>query len=229
MKTAQYVKLGAWLLISLNLLMAFGSIWVFVRMAPAIDVIIVQNEVSLQACQDMLAALATDAAADSTERFRNALERAENNVTEAEEPMIIEEISESYDTAISGSDRDRAKTVDAIQKLSAVNRNAMRKADQRAQQLGYAGAWGIVFMATTIFLVGMMFQRRLQTNLAEPLEEINASVESFIKGDYMRRCALNQPPKNIRQIQDNVNELLDHCSINEKNPHDLAGTAETPK
>jgi len=43
MKLAQSVKIGAWLLIVLNLLMAFGSIWKIMRMAPAIKVIIAQN------------------------------------------------------------------------------------------------------------------------------------------------------------------------------------------
>ncbi|MBN2161771.1 MAG: hypothetical protein JXR25_10205 [Pontiellaceae bacterium] len=225
MKTAQSVKLGAWLLISLNLLMAFGSIWVFVRMAPAIDVIIVQNEVSLQACQDMLAALATDAdTTGSIERFRKALERAGNNVTEAEEPVIIRKISESCDAAFSGT--GRTKTIEAILELGTVNRNAMRQADQRAQQLGYAGAWGIVFMATAIFLIGMMFQHRLKTNLTEPLQEINAVTDAFCKGDAMRRCSLDRPPNNIKRVLNNVNQLLDQCCTVGNNSNDRSDEKE---
>ncbi|MBN2164324.1 MAG: hypothetical protein JXR25_02415 [Pontiellaceae bacterium] len=226
MKLAQSIKVGAWLLISLNLMMAFGSIWVFVRMAPAIDVIIVRNEVSLQACQDMLAALAMDAVQDGSastpaERFRQALERAQNNVTEVEEPMILRKISASYESAFAGNTNERRRTIDAILELGTINRNAMRKADQRAQQLGYAGAWGIVFMATTIFLVGMMFQRRLRSSLTDPLQEIDAAIESFCKGDYMRRCALSRPSNNVRQVLDNVNELLDQCSTNRIDPQSL--------
>ena len=218
MKLAQTVKLGAWLLISLNLLMALGSIWVFVRMAPAIDVIIVRNEISLQACQDMLAALATDAGSESNtanpiDLFRQALARAANNVTEAEEPDIVQQISASYESAFDGDGQERTRTIEAILELGVVNRNAMRKADHKAQQLGYAGAWGIVFMATTIFLVGMVFQRRLKSNLADPLQEIDAAVDAFRNGDIMRRCSLNRPSNNIRQVLDHVNELLDQCSI----------------
>jgi hypothetical protein len=223
MKLAQSVKLGAWLLISLNLLMAFGSIWVFVRMAPAIDVIIVRNEVSLQACQDMLAALATDAGSEASTAnqigvFRQALARAANNVTETEEPGIVQQISASYESAFAGNSNGRTRTIEAILELGAINRNAMRKADRRAQQLGYAGAWGIVFMATTIFLVGMVFQRRLKSNLADPLQEIDAAVDAFRNGDIMRRCSLNRPSNNIRQVLDHVNELLDACTVGQAAP-----------
>ena len=35
MEHAQSVRLGAWLLILLNLLMALGAIWVLMRMTPA--------------------------------------------------------------------------------------------------------------------------------------------------------------------------------------------------
>ncbi len=224
MKLVQSVKLGAWLLISLNLLMAFGSIWVFVRMAPAIDVIIVRNEDSLQACQDMLAALAADPSIESgqggvVDVFRNALGRAENNVTEAEEPGIIREISASFEAAFSGDGGERSRCIGAIRELGTVNRNAMHRADQRAQQLGYAGAWGIVFMASTIFLIGIMFQRRLRTNLAEPIQEINAVVDAFCKGDLLRRCSLARPSNNIRRVLDNVNQLLDQCSAGKMDPN----------
>ena len=57
MSASKSVKFGAWLLIALNLLMAFGSIWVFMRMSPAIETIIARNAVSFEATEDMLAAL----------------------------------------------------------------------------------------------------------------------------------------------------------------------------
>lgn len=222
LKLAQSVKMGAWMLITLNLLMAFGSIWVFVRMAPAIDVIIVQNEVSLQACQDMLAALAAEPENESgrsgnLEGFGHALKRAGNNVTEKEEPEVIERIERNHAAAFKGDREELDQTINAILELGTINRNAMRKADRRAQQLGHAGAWGIVFMATTVFLVGMIFLRSLKANLTEPLQEINATLDAFRKGDAMRRCSLNGPPRNIKQVLDKMNDVLDKCSINKMN------------
>ena len=213
MKLAQSVKIGAWLLIALNLLMAFGSIWIFMRMAPAIKVIIAQNEVSLESCEDMLAALAK--AKTSIEvvaekkAFRVALGKAENNITEMKEPATIDKISRYYQAAFKGDDVALERTIMAIAELGEINRDAMRRADVRAQQLGYAGAWGVVFMATFSFMVGMIFLRSLRKNLIEPMHEIDAVAAAFRAGERMRRCSMRNPTRSTNQVLSNVNELLD--------------------
>ncbi|MDO5565085.1 MAG: hypothetical protein Q4G59_00410, partial [Planctomycetia bacterium] len=58
MKLTHSVKVGIWCLVGLNLLMAFISIWVFVRMAPAIEQIINRNTKSIDAGQNMFSCLA---------------------------------------------------------------------------------------------------------------------------------------------------------------------------
>jgi hypothetical protein len=218
MKLAQSVKIGAWLLIAMNLLMAFGSIWIFMRMAPAIEVIIAQNEVSLEASEEMLAAMLmigiSDSSADKNfEFFRTALNRAKNNVTEKEEPAVIDAIIQHYKDAFDGNELALKHTVSAIVKLGDINREAMRRADSRAQQLGYAGAWGVVFMATITFMIGMIFLRSMRKNLTEPMQEIDTVVSAFRRGDKMRRCSMGYPSKSVKQIFNNINELLDmHCA-----------------
>lgn len=211
MKLAQSVKFGAWFLIAINLIMAFGSIWIFMRMAPAIEVIIAQNEVSLEACENMLTSLLrSNIAGDgSREEFRLALAKAKNNITEAEEPAAIERIVANYEAAFQGDGASLASTVSAINDLGAINREAMRRADARARQLGYAGAWGVVFMSTGAFLVGMIFLRSLSRNLLEPLQEIDTVIGEFRRGESMRRCTMKNPPGAIREIFRNINELLD--------------------
>jgi methyl-accepting chemotaxis protein len=218
MKLAQAVKLGAWFLIALNILMAFGSIWIFMRMAPAIEVIIAQNQVSLEASEEMLAALLTkdkpgSGTVGSLASFRHALGRAKNNITEKEEPGVLDRIDQNFEKAFKGNDIALYQTVDAIVELGEINRAAMRRADVKAQQLGYAGAWGVVFMATVTFVVGMVFLRSMKKNLSEPMQEIDAVVTAFRKGDMMRRCSMKRPPRSIKQIFGNINELLDlYCS-----------------
>lgn len=218
MKLALSVKLGAWILIGLNLLMSFASIWIFMRMAPAIKVIIVQNDVSLKASEEMLAALSLGGGLkfDTSQQiasFRRALDRAKNNITEKEESNIITKITQGYENAFRGDPAELNRTVNAILELGEVNRGAMRRADGKAQQLGYAGAWGVVFMAVIIFLVGMIFLRKLKLNLSDPLQEIDSAVSAFRNGDTMRRCSMRRPPKAIKQLFTNVNELLDIRSI----------------
>jgi hypothetical protein len=214
MKLAQSVKLGAWFLIVLNILMAFGSIWIFMRMAPAIDVIIAQNEVSLEASEEMLSSLLTKdkpgvGILGSLASFRHSLSKAKNNITEKEEPNVLDKIDQNYEEAFKGNAIALYQTINAILDLGDINRAAMRRADIKAQQLGYAGAWGVVFMATGTFIIGMIFLRSMKKNLAEPMGEIDSVVTAFQEGDLMRRCSMKNPPKSIKKIFSNINALLD--------------------
>ncbi len=216
MKPGQSVVLGARILLGLNLLMAMGTLWVFMRMTPAIQVILDQNQQSILAGEEMLAALAmarSDSPESSTalrDTFKEALKRSQSNVTESEEPEVLGTINRHYTQAFAGNPQAMAQTVQAISLLSRVNREAMEQADRRAQQLGSAGAWGVVFMATLLFLTGMLFLRSLRKNLIQPLEEIHSVTLSVHHGDHLRRCtSTHTSPKDIQVIFSELNELLD--------------------
>ncbi|MDH3347364.1 MAG: hypothetical protein OEM02_04580 [Desulfobulbaceae bacterium] len=214
MKIAQSVRMGAWLLIGLNLLMALGSIWVFTRMSPAIEVIIARNENSLQACEQMLAILAmasldTDNKAEQTAIFSEALEWARYNITEQEERTAIETVEQNFNMALHGKPMEIKRTVAAITLLGKINREAMIKADQKAKQVGSAGAWGVVFMAAGVFFVGMLFKRSLNSGLVKPLEEIHAVISAQRNGDTMRRCTGVDLPKDVKTVFDGFNDYLD--------------------
>ena len=218
MKLAQLVWLGAWLLIGLNLLMAFGSIWVFMRMSPAIETIIDRNVTSLQTCEEMLASLVRVNGNQSDTKllrdsFLAALNKAQHNITEEDEPDAIKSISQSYEKAFEGDVVEVKKTVNAVLRLGAINRAAMVAEARKARQFGNAGAWGIVFMATAVFLVGMLFIRRLKRNLINPLEEIHSVTAAIRNGDTMRRCTGTSLPKEISQVFSELNEILDKCSV----------------
>ncbi len=219
MKLAQRIGLGAWILVTLNIVMAFGSIWVFMRMTPAIEIIIDQNERSLIACEEMLSNLAMANQSDKQlERLRSsfskALERAKNNITEEEEPVAIKAIDDNYIQAFAGNTEGRTKTVSAIHHLSEINRSAMLKADRKAKQFGNAGAWGVVFMASAVFMAGMLFMRRLQKNVIKPLEEIHSVIQAIRMGDKMRRCTEADMPHDIKTIFSGINEVLDQNTAN---------------
>ncbi|MBF0229150.1 MAG: hypothetical protein HQK63_06095 [Desulfamplus sp.] len=227
MRIGQATNIGAWVLISLNLLMAFGSIWIFMRMSPAIKEIIEQNEHSLQACEEMLASLsmmikANDGGGNNKialqqankvllVKFEDALKRATNNITEKEEPHAIELIKTQFKLAFDGDFKAKEETVAAIILLGKINREAMIKADIRARQFGQAGAWGVVFMSTTIFFSGMLFKRNLLHNLIRPIEEIDSVISAHRNGDNMRRCSGADLPADFVSIFHGINEILDQC------------------
>lgn len=209
----QSVKFGAWLVILLNLLMAFGSIWIFMRMAPAIETIIARNVVSLEASEEMLAILSQastgNRSASARQAFQQALERAEKNITEAEESAPLARITAFYESALNGEPAAKAETVQALVELGRSNRSAMHRADLHAQELGLGGAWAVVFMASAAFLVSMLFLRGLKKNLLLPLEEISLAVTAFSHGDSMRRCSYKTAPKPMQALMLRINELMD--------------------
>ncbi len=219
MKLAQIVRLGVWFLIGMNLVMAFGSIWVFMRMDPAIAIIIEQNEKSLSACEEMLSTLViVNQSKNDNEHlkttFLEALNRVKSNITKKEESIAIEAISENYAKAFEGNLEGTKKTVTGILRLAKINRAAMVVADRKARKFGNAGAWGIVFMASAVLMVGMLFMRGLKRNLIRPLEEIYSVIQAVKTGDNMRRCTGPNPPQDIRFIFSGVNDILDQNTSN---------------
>jgi hypothetical protein len=213
MRLAHAVRLGGWLLVALNLLMALGTIEVFMRMAPAIEGIIERNERSLKAGEEMLAALALagDEAMDEQHRgdFSKALDRAQNNVTETDEAEVLAIIARTLPAAFAGKAEARRETVAAIVRLGEINRAAMVRADFAARQLGHAGAWVVVFMAICIFLAGLIFIRGVTRGVVRPLEEVHAVIMAQRRGETMRRCSGADLPQEARLIFSGINEILD--------------------
>jgi hypothetical protein len=217
MRIGQATRIGAWVLICLNVLMALGSIWIFMRMTPAIKDIIENNGSSLQACQDMLACLSmlneTDTKNNKTlnKKFEEALNSAKSHITENKEADSIALINSIYLSAFQGDLQAKGKTTDAIILLGKINKEAMIKADIRARQFGQAGAWGVVFMATSVFFAGMLFNRNLSHNLVRPIEEIHSVISAYRNGDTMRRCSGADLSADFVSVFHGINEILDQC------------------
>lgn len=217
MQLAQAVRVGGWLLVALNLLMAIGSIQVFMRMAPAIERIIERNERSLRDGEEMLSFLALSGGGAMSEQLRanfaEALYRAKNNVTEPEEDDVLTLIDRLSPGAFQGEASARQEMVAAILRFGAINREAIFRADYAARRLGYAGAWGVVFMAISVFLVGVIFIRSLTRRVARPLEEIHSVIAAQRRGETMRRCSGADLPQEVKIIFNGINEILDQRQL----------------
>lgn len=210
MQITQSVRVGASILIMLNLLMSFACIWIFMRMAPVIDKINARNNRSLQACEEMLTALVEPSNQFSLQQFRNALDTAAGNITETGEPFALQQIRIHYEAAFRGDITARTATLTGIGRISEANRLAMGKAAEKARQLGYAGAWGVVFMAIILLFAGLIFKRRIVRNLARPFEEIDAVIDARHSGDRLRRCTGAGLPRDVERIYSGINEIIDH-------------------
>jgi hypothetical protein len=204
-------RLGVGLLLGLQLLTASAAIALLGRTSPAIEAILRENVRSEEAVEAMLGALlATDAAAP--ERFDAALRDARANVTEAEEPALLDRIAKAADGALAGDPRARAEATAALMALGAVNRDAMRRADLDAQRLGQAGAWASALLGLIGFGAGLVVYRRLRARLERPIVEIDAALRAVRAGDTHRRCLPLEGPAETRRIATHLNQLFDQLA-----------------
>lgn len=228
MRLAHAVRIGSWFLVGINLLMAVGTIGIFTRMAPAIAIIIERNDRSLKACEDMLALMAVTGSgapfsAEQAQAFQTAFDRADSNITEPLEPEILKRLKSTLPSLFRGDTASRLAAVKATVQLGKINRDAMTIADQRAQQLGRAGAWGIVFMALSAFLVGVIYIRSLTRRVVMPLEEIHTVIIAQRNGDTMRRCTGADLSQDVAAVFTGINDLLDQCQALAAGGNGIAG------
>lgn len=218
MQLPNAVRVGAWLLIGLNLLMAFGTIAIFTRMTPAIERIIERNERSLAAGEEMLTTLIlaranhlpTEQRTGLRDRFLAALDTARGNITEGGEPEALDGITSHYEAAFAGEPVAIRSTVDSVSDLTRINRLAMRQADEAAQRLGIAGAWGVVFMALAMLAVTLIFLRAIRRRVIDPLVEIHEVLITARGESRFRRCGGGTAPSHeVDAVYREINRLLD--------------------
>ncbi len=207
MRLGRNIALGAWILIAFNLLLAFGSIWVFLRMAPSIERVNERNARSLEASEKMLVAL-TDNAFDS-DKFESALNLGESNITEQGEREALDAIRKLNLSRLAVDPQSRAEAVAAIVRLAGSNRAAMTNAAKQTRSLCTRGAWGVVFMALVVFCIGIVFEQRLRRGVADPLEELRDVLRAQCNGDRMRRCSGSPLSGDMKELFLNANALID--------------------
>lgn len=199
-------------LLAFNILLAFVAIGLFSRMGPAIERILQENVYSIEACEEMLSVLAShDGAVPEPARgdFRQALLRARQNISESEEPPILDAIESRAAAALAGSPQSTLLVVEDIRRLIRINRQAMGRVDEEARRLGRAGAWSAVFIALLSFAGSMALVRRLSRRVVTPLLELHDTLEAARKGDPYRRCHFSDLPNELRTALKGVNHLLD--------------------
>lgn len=217
MNLTRSLRVAFAVLLAVHLASAFASVALLGRMRPAIGRIIEQNVRSLEAAEDMLAVLAAAGGEAPTladaERFRAAFQRAAENITDTREEPLIESMRQQLEPALSG-DRAAIQSVTAsLRDLAAVNRSDMQEADERAKQLGSAGAWAVVFLALLTLSGGLVALRRLDRSVLRPLEELYDVVDRHRAGELHRRCGpATTAASELSTIMRLINRILDEGS-----------------
>jgi methyl-accepting chemotaxis protein len=200
-------------LVVLNLFLAFGAIGLFVRMGPAIERILQENVYSIVAAEEMLAELAEAGSAPLTPEARarigQALDNAKRNVTEEQERPVLAALARTLPSAIEGEPDGRRQAVASVRQLIRINRDAMHEVDMEARRLGAAGAWAAVFVGFLSFLLSVLIVVRLQKRFVRPLVDLHQVLEAARAGDRLRRCRVADAPREVIQVTEAVNRLLD--------------------
>ncbi|HBP22235.1 MAG TPA: hypothetical protein DEA08_31190 [Planctomycetes bacterium] len=211
MRVAVEIRVAVGALLTLQVLTSFGAIGLLERMGPAIARILAENLYSLEATEELLAALgeakvAPDRARD---RFAGALERARANVTEPEESPILKRIEAEAPAALSGDERARQETVALVRELSRVNHASTHQADSAARELGHAGAWAAALLGAASFAFSVLVLRRLRRRVVGPLNELSDTAQAYRRGDLHRRTRRVDMSPAFTQVAEVLDELLD--------------------
>jgi membrane-associated protease RseP (regulator of RpoE activity) len=205
--------LGIGVLVALQLLTSFTAIGVLTRMSPAIEHILEENEYSIEAAEALLGTLAAaggaPASPDARTRATAALERMRRNVTEPDEFAPLARIEADLEAALGGDTAALVSLVEAVDRLVAINRAAMREADRAAQRLGTAGAWAAVTLAVVAFLLSLVVAARLNRRLLAPLLELGGVLAAVEAGNPRRRCQPGDAAPDVRRVLERANDLLD--------------------
>lgn len=209
MRVGRQLSLLTWLLVGVQVATSLAGIAMLDRMSPAIGRILRENVDSVRALEEMLTVLAAPGPADRA-AFEAALVSAEGNVTEPEEPALLETIRGRSAAALAGEPAARRAAVEALAELGRVNRAAMVRADGEALRIGSAGRWTLAFLALIGLAASLLSIRRANERLLAPLAELHAAVSAFRQGDLHRRCrALG--PSELSDLLEGVDELLDRA------------------
>lgn len=223
------LRVGIGLLLVCQMVMALGAIGLLSRLVPAIDRILQENVSSIESAERMLVALALHEGGDELDRdFGEALSRAKANVTEPAEEGLLARIERGAAELAAGDPSAYRPTVEAIQELVSVNREAMRRTRAQASRLSEAGAWAVVLLAMIVFSAGIVVAVRVQRRIIEPLDEMFAVARAAATGDPYRRCQIRDAPAELRQLMATFNEVLDERFSIEQEEQDEEDDSSVP-
>lgn len=239
--------LGYGYLVALLLVVAGSAALGFLGLSAGIEVVLDENFESIRAAMTMTEALerqdsailalliegrlgaaegAAASLAEQEEVFRQALERAAGNVTEVDEPAVLERIRDRYEAFRQARDELVAESPERplaaynrevfprfsqvkqdVRLLLTINQRAMIEADREAREAAIQSGTWLGFLVV-IALVSLVFlSRALQRQILARLEELRTGVGSIAAGKHRRLREMGSDELGL--IARNVNGLLD--------------------
>ena len=211
-RPARHIVSSFIVLLAVQLLTSVVAITLFVRMSPAIRHILEDNVVTFEATEQMLVALtrANESDTDTRQSFRDGLERAKQNVTEAEETQPLATLTANAEAALDGQPDARRAAVEALVELGRINREAAQRADATAHRLGSGGAWAAALLGLIGMGISLYSLDGARKRVLAPVTELSQVAEQYQAGNLHRRCTpMPMASEETHQVMLMVNRMLD--------------------
>lgn len=213
MRIRNEVRFGVGALLAIQILTMIAAVALLARMSPAIGQVLEDNEKSIRAVERMLMALASPPAEAKQGdlrrlQFERALAEAAGNITDPREAPVLERIEGQHEAALAGDPAALAILRTDLWELSDINRDSMLQANDRAKQLGTAGAWALVFLGLIGLLFSMGLLRRARVKLINPVYELGSVLQACSKGDGHRRFSPGRASRDFQEVAEVVNALV---------------------
>ena len=179
----------------------------FQRLAPSINLLNSANTQSLYYAEQMLSSIS---AKKDLKNFEKNLNLAKQNITEACEKEILDEISDIYPKAFKENRKVEEEVIDKITNLAKINRLSMEQAGIKAKKQQTIGIWIILFPSIFIWILGIAILKRLDKIFIQPVQELNDVIFEYNRGNHMRRCPSCAPSKDLQTLYDGINNILDN-------------------
>lgn len=217
---------GIGLLLVLQFATAAAGIGLLGRTGPAIELILAENDTSLEAAEAALVVLATPApppseGADPGAReaaLAQAVARLRANITEDEETPMVRNLEADLAAAAQGVPAAVARVTAALAELTRINRASMRAADAAARRAATAGGWALTTLALFTVLLGLLLLRRFHRRLVVGLGELQAVSDAQLRGDPWRRVNAEGMATELEAVGRALNTLLDARTAREVRP-----------
>ncbi len=224
MEIRRDITIGIGALIVAGVMVAALSIGLFWRMKPALEHILEDNIVTLDAVREILLVFTARGgqALESADRARieAAIGSMRDNLTVTDEADMVARITDAVGVALSGDHEGLTSLAVALDRIARANNEAMAEADHEAQRLGEAGAWTAAFGGLVLVLLGIYTRRRLERRIVRPLHELSRVLEASRAGDERARCKGLRGAVELERALKQTNRLIDRVAAAGETRHD---------
>lgn len=190
MKIKVKLSLGLLFLFLVIILITGVSIFYINRLANDSKAILKANYESLEFSGDMLEALDQYAADDTLwhSRFRNALHRQENNITETGEAELTDALSGQFQQLISDSSGTRIPSMrSTIYRIIDLNMNAIVRKNTEALSTAENARMYIAIISSICLLISLSFVVNFPGYIANPIRELTTGIREVANRNYAQR------------------------------------------